>query len=122
MALHNDFGKEGEEMAAKWLARNGYEILHRNWRYSWYEIDIVAVKNGKLHIIEVKTRKGSRVAGGDYPESSVKRKKFKDLQRAANEFLFRNQGYKWMQYDILAITIFQGREPEFFLLEDVYLW
>jgi putative endonuclease len=118
MASHNDLGKEGEEMAAKWLVENGYTLLHRNWRYSHYEIDIIAVKNDKLHIIEVKARKGNQFGN---PEDSVTRKKFKDLQRAADEFLFHNPGYKWLQYDVLAITLFGNKETEYFLLEDVYL-
>jgi putative endonuclease len=118
MASHNDFGKQGEDMAAKWLQEKGYTIIHRNWRYSYHEIDIIATKNEKLHIIEVKTRNDS-VFG--HPEDSVSKKKFKHLQRATDEFLFRNPGYKWLQYDVLAITLFKGKEPEFFLLEDVYL-
>lgn len=118
MASHNDLGKEGEEMAAKWLVEKGYTLLHRNWRYSHYEIDIIAVKNDKLHIIEVKARKGNHFGN---PEDSVTKKKFKDLQRAADEFLFHNPGYKWLQYDVLAITLFGDKEAEYFLLEDVYL-
>jgi putative endonuclease len=119
MAQHNDFGKEGEAMAVDWLQSKGFTILHRNWRYSYFEIDIIAEKKGVLHIIEVKVRNYSRFA---YPESSVTRKKFKRLQKATNEFLFRNPGHKWIQYGILSITLFKnGKEPEFFLLEDVYL-
>jgi putative endonuclease len=118
MASHNDLGIEGEEMAAKWLVGKGYTLLHRNWRYANLEIDIIAVKNNKLHIIEVKTRKGNHFGN---PEDSVTKKKFKDLQRATDEFLFRNPGYKWMQYDVLAITLFENKETEYFLLEDVYL-
>lgn len=118
MASHNDLGKEGEEMAAKWLVEKGYILLHRNWRYSHYEIDIIALKNDKLHIIEVKARKGNQYG---HPEDSVTKKKFKDLQRASDEFLFHNPGYRWLQYDVLAITLFGNKEPEYFLLEDVYL-
>ena len=32
MASHNELGKEGEQMAARWLKEHGYELLHRNWR------------------------------------------------------------------------------------------
>ena len=105
-------------MAVKWLIGKGYTILHRNWRYSYFEIDIIAQKNGTLHIIEVKIRHYSRYG---YPESGVTKKKFKRLQKAADEFLFQNPGYKWLQYGILSITLFRNKEPEFFLLEDVYL-
>ena len=56
MASHNELGKDGEEMAARWLENKGYEILHRNWRHSHYEIDIVAAKASFLHFVEVKAR------------------------------------------------------------------
>ena len=118
MAIHNDFGKAGEEMAVTWLRNKGYEILFRNWRYSYYEIDIIAKKNQFLHIIEVKIRNSTRYGN---PEESVSRKKFKRLQRAADEFLQQNPGYSWLQYGILAITLSKGKEPDFFLIEDVYL-
>ena len=118
MALHNELGKEGEQMAINWLVERGYVILHRNWRHSHYEIDIVAKKGEKLHIVEVKARHGNKYGN---PEDSVTKKKFKHLQRATDEFLFRNPGYKWLQYDILAITLHPYKEPELFLLEDVFL-
>ena len=118
MAEHNEFGTAGEEMAAKWLLEKGYEILHRNWRHKQYEIDLIALKNNFLHIIEVKTRNDSPFG---HPEDSVGKKKFKNLQRAADEYLFLNPGHKWIQYDILAITLFKDKEPEYFLLEDVFL-
>lgn len=118
MALHNELGEEGEKMAAGWLTQKGYEILHMNWRYSHYEIDIIAKKKNTLHIIEVKSR---RYFPGAYPEDSVGRKKFKYLQRAAGQFLSIHPEYKWLQYDILSITIHRHKPPEFFLLEDVFL-
>ena len=55
MAAHNQVGKTGENLAANFLEKQGYEILHKNWRYSYYEIDIVAKKGKKLHFVEVKT-------------------------------------------------------------------
>jgi putative endonuclease len=118
MASHNKLGAEGENLAVEWLLANGYEILHRNWRYSHYEIDIVAKKKKILCFIEVKARNASPFG---YPEESVTKKKFKNLQRAADQFLFLNPGYKWVQYHILAITLRKGKEPEYFLLEDVFL-
>ena len=118
MAEHNKLGKDGEDMAAQWLTEKGYEILHRNWRHKHFELDVIAAKNNFLHFIEVKSRHFSPFG---HPEDSVKKKKFKNLQRAADEFLFLNPGYKWIQYGILAITLFKDKDPEFFLLEDVFL-
>jgi putative endonuclease len=118
MAVHNELGKEGEEMAARWLAEKGYTLLHRNWRHSYHELDIVATKGKFLHFIEVKALHYSPIG---HPEDSVTKKKFKNLQKAADEYLFQHPGHKWIQYDILSITIHKNSEPEYFLLEDVFL-
>jgi len=118
MALHNELGKEGEQMAINWLKERGYEILHFNWRYSYYELDIVAKKNEKLHFVEVKARQNDKYGN---PEDSVTKKKFKRLQQAADQFLFLNPGHKWIQYDVLAITLDKDGVTEYFLLEDVFL-
>lgn len=118
MSSHNKIGADGENLADEWLKQRGYEILHRNWRHSHYEIDIIATKGKWLHIVEVKCRNAT-IFG--HPEDSVTKKKFKNLQRAADQFLFLNPGHKWIQYNILSITLHKDREAEFFLLEDVFL-
>jgi putative endonuclease len=118
MAIHNELGKEGEQLAIKWLKEKGYEILHANWRYSYYEIDIVATKNKKLHFVEVKARQNDKFGN---PEDSVTKRKFKRLQQAADQYLFLYPGHKWIQYDVLAITFNKNGETEYFLLEDVFL-
>jgi len=118
MALHNELGKEGEERAAQWLIAKGYAILHRNWRHSYHEIDIIAKKGKFLHFIEVKARKASSLGN---PEDSVTKKKFKHLQKAADEYLFQNPGHQWIQYDILSITIQKTGDADYFLIEDVFL-
>jgi putative endonuclease len=118
MASHNELGKEGEEMAAHWLVEHGYTLLHRNWRSSYHEIDIIATKGKFLHFVEVKARHHSPVG---LPEDSVTKKKFKHLQKAADEYLFRNPGHPWIQYDILSITLYKNGEAEYYLIEDVFL-
>ena len=118
MATHNQVGKNGEDLAASFLEKKGYEILHKNWRYSFYEIDIIARKGRKTHFIEVKTR--SSAAFG-HPEQNVTKKKFKFLQKAAHEYLQQYPGNGWIQYDIVSITFYKGLPPEYFLMEDVFL-
>ncbi|MCR5820974.1 MAG: YraN family protein [Bacteroidaceae bacterium] len=58
MARHNEFGKWGEDVAARYLQDNGFEIMARNWRYEHLEIDIIAQKESTLYFVEVKTRHG----------------------------------------------------------------
>lgn len=118
MASHNEVGKAGEELALGWLRQNGFEILHCNWRYLKFEIDIIAKKNELLHIIEVKSR---NYYSGANPEESVTKKKFGFLKNAAAEFLYRHPEYRHVQFDVLAITLYKNKEPEYFLIEDVFL-
>jgi len=118
MATHNQLGKRGEALAVTYLVQKTYTILFQNWRYSHYEIDIIATKNNKLHFVEVKTRSNNHFG---YPEESVTKKKFRYLQQAADEFLHQHPGHYRIQYDILSITIGAGQLPDFFLIEDVFL-
>jgi putative endonuclease len=117
MARHNETGKKGELLAATWLKEHGYDILYINWRYSYYEIDIIASRNEILHFIEVKTR--NSITFG-HPEESVSKKKFSSLMNAAEEFMFRHSGWKRIQYDVLSITKLKDHPVEYFLIEDMY--
>jgi len=119
MASHNELGKEGEEMAARWLKENGFDLLHRNWRHGHNEIDIVATRGKFLHFVEVKIRRASPFGG--HPEESVTKKKFRHLLKAADEYLFLNPGHQWIQYDVLAITLQGNGDAEYFFIEDVFL-
>lgn len=118
MAAHNDLGKKGEELASVYLASRGYEVLHRNWVYGRREIDIIARRGKFLHFVEVKSK---RDTGDGHPEDKVNRAKFRNLLKAADEYLALHPGHRYVQYDILAITFYPDREPEFFMLEDVFL-
>ena len=119
MASHNEFGKEAERLAQGYLAKKGYEILFTNWRYSHYEIDIIAIKENVLHFIEVKARRSS-IFG--YPEDNVNKQKFQRLVLAGTEFLLQHPAYKQVQYDILSIIIEKAKATEYFLVEDINLF
>jgi putative endonuclease len=53
----NALGAYGERLAARYLADSGMQILDRNWRCDQGEIDIVAMADTCLVIVEVKTRR-----------------------------------------------------------------
>jgi putative endonuclease len=73
-------GKQGEQLAAEYLQRQGLRILDRNWRCSEGEIDIVAADRRVLVACEVKTRSGTRYGT---PLEAVTRKKRNRLRRLA---------------------------------------
>lgn len=57
-------GLAAETAVAEHLTGAGFEILDRNWRRPWGELDIVARKNHIVHFVEVKASR-KQVAGFD---------------------------------------------------------
>ena len=117
MAAHNDFGKQGEELAVQYLIGKGYEILERNWRNIHKEIDIIAKDGECLVIVEVKTRQTDEY--GD-PDIAVTRKKQRMLITAANAYISKNNMDVETRFDIISI-IFKDGEPVIEHIEDAFL-
>lgn len=42
-------GNKGEDLAAIYLSGKGYEIIERNWRFGYAEVDIIAAMDDRLH-------------------------------------------------------------------------
>ena len=118
MAKHNQTGSSGEVLAMEYFIKNGYEILHRNWRHKHWEVDIIATRNAMLHFIEVKTRTSLKFG---YPEENVDKKKISVLINASEEFLYQYPQWQRIQFDILSINIKADGSADYFLIEDVYL-
>lgn len=110
-------GNKGEEIAAGYLVKNGYTLLARNWRYRHWEVDIIASKNRFLHFIEVKTRYSLRYGR---PEESITRDKMNNLKNAAEEYQYQHPEWKYIQFDVMAITLVNDEVKEIFVIEDVY--
>jgi len=110
-------GKRAEDIATGLLQEKGYTILHRNWRYYHKEIDIVAMKDKTLVIVEVKSRYG---VNSEPPAESVTTGKQKHIVDAAEAYIFRYDIHADTRFDIIAIT-FSG--DEFFAehIEDAYV-
>lgn len=115
---NKETGNKGEDIAAEWLLQQGFVLLERNWRYSHWEVDIIASKNNKLHFIEVKTRNSHRYGK---PEESFDKNKMNALQNAAEQYQHQHPEWKKIQFDIVAITLQRDAVTEIFLIEDVYI-
>ena len=118
MASHNDLGRYGEQLAISYLSAADFNILFKNWRHSYYEIDVICCRHNVLHFIEIKTRRS--LAFG-FPEQDVNDKKLEKLMIAAEEFLHQYPTWERVQYDILSIYIARNKQPEFLFIEDVAL-
>ena len=95
-------GQRGEEIAARFLLSEGFDLLHRNWRSGRYELDIVARKEGVLHIVEVKSRKADGLTA---PEEAMTRKKFNALFRAAQQYVALYRIDADTQFDLIAVDL-----------------
>ena len=62
--VSKSIGQEAETIAANYLARIGHEIIARNWRTKFCEIDIVSKKDETYYFTEVKYRSSVTQGGG----------------------------------------------------------
>ncbi len=70
-------GDEAETVAAAYLEREGFEVLQRNWKTRWCEIDIVARKDERVYFVEVKYRRKADQGGGVAAITPTKKRKMK---------------------------------------------
>jgi putative endonuclease len=101
MAQHNELGKKGEKLAVDYLVKNNYDIIERNYRFDKAEVDIIALKNQILAIIEVKTRSSSDFGN---PQDFVKPKQIQRLVKAVDEYVIENDLDVEIRFDIIAIV------------------
>lgn len=102
MALHNEVGKIGEDMAARYLEGKGYQILCRNWKNRGRkELDIVAVDGQELVFVEVKTRSEGTLSS---PFEAVDYRKQHRLALAANSFIMMNHISLAPRFDVVGIV------------------
>ena len=102
MARHNIIGREGEKYAADYLEEQGYVILDRNWMCGHKDLDIVAVKDGFLVFVEVKTRTG--MEWGD-PEDAVTDKKIRNIVHAADAYIRYRCLDMDVRFDVISIIM-----------------
>jgi putative endonuclease len=95
-------GNQGEALAVTYLKRKGYAILVRNYRYRKAEIDVIALGEGFLVILEVKTR-----TGGFYESlaESITTSKIRRLIAAADHFALKNDFNIEIRFDIIQVIL-----------------
>ena len=102
-------GRQGEEIACRYLTRQGYRILVRNYRTRLGEVDIIAEQGGTLVFVEVKTRRG-RTCG--HPFEAVTPAKCRQISRVALLYLAETGREKQAaRFDVVAVSLAGGGEP-----------
>jgi putative endonuclease len=120
MPENKEIGNRGEDLAASFLARKGYKILHRQWHHVHKELDIVAVYNQVLVFVEVKTR---QMGCMEAPSESVTRKKQRFIIEAANAYIEKYDINLEARFDIVSV-VYSGQSFKIEHIEDAFypLW
>lgn len=101
-----ELGVFGELMAQRHLVENGYLIRRANYRYLKYEVDIVAEKDDKIVVVEVKTRQTAEIGE---PWKAVSRKKQRQIIVCADHYVQLHQLEQEVRFDIISIVHNQYR-------------
>src|SRR6185436_19033908 len=112
---HNQrIGKWGESTAAEYLTQHGYEIMERNIRTPYGEIDIIARQGDITIFVEVKTRTSNKMG---LPEESITARKREHMLSAADYYAAEHEIDHW-QIDVLAIEGKPGATPKITYFEN----
>lgn len=95
-------GAAGEDLACRYLEKNGYEILERNKHYSRFcEIDIIAKFKDTVVFVEVKTRKTNSYGA---PFEAITKNKYDNICLGVQYYLQENKVKKY-RIDVIGITL-----------------
>ncbi len=100
--LKKILGRAGEDLAAEFLMKRGYRIVERNYNTRMGEIDLIALHEGAIVFIEVKTRTSDAYGA---PELAVGRRKQQRMVKAALAYLkYKKLHQMPCRFDVVAIT------------------
>lgn len=117
-----EIGRTGEDIAAQYLALNGYEILERNWRCAFGEADIIAEADGTVVLVEVKTRFSNVAWSDQVPELAVDARKRSRYQKLALMYLSLQTRVDTVRFDVVAINVYDEQTARLRHLVGAYEW
>jgi putative endonuclease len=100
MSVQQRVGRWGEQTAAEYLEKQGYQILERNFRTQHGEVDIIARQENVLVFVEVKARSSNRFG---YPEHSVTPRKKMHILSAAEKYILEHPEFQTWRVDVIAV-------------------
>lgn len=100
MALPVEKGRIAESGAERFLARNGLEVIARNFRRRFGEIDLVAREQDMLVFVEVRKRSHQGFADG---AESIDRRKRQRLLRTAEAYLQQTRWRGPVRFDVIVL-------------------
>lgn len=116
---NKEIGQNGEAVVAAWLQKHGYEIIKRNFCIRGGEIDIIALKDGVIAFVEVKTRIQGVIGSGIEAVTSAKKKL---VIRSAMGFLTKYPQYLESQprFDVAEVIRDSDNKLRLRYIENAY--
>lgn len=102
MNQHNKVGKIGEELAKRFLEKQGYKIIEQNYKTKYAEIDLVARKGKELIFVEVRTKVGENFG---MPEETINKKKMRKLYLNAMAYVSIKKWRGSFRIDAICIVL-----------------
>lgn len=103
-------GARGEELAADFLHAHGFELLDRNWRCRFGEIDLIAREGRALVCVEVRSRTST---GFGHPVESITRKKLARMRQVAAIWRAAHPDLRGgLRLDVVTVMLLPGQPPE----------
>lgn len=115
MGLTQVRGARGENLAAAFLRQQGYQILKKNIRTPFGEIDLICRDGATLVFVEVKLRYSKQFGN---PEDAVVGKKFERLEKSIEFYVTGNAWKGDYRLDIVTVET-KGAGEQCALLRDV---
>jgi putative endonuclease len=109
MNYRKNLGRWGEKTAESFLIRKGYQIMGKNVRTPYGEIDLIGEQGGMIAFVEVKTRSSTDFG---LPEESITPKKQAHMVNAAEAYMqdHPDLGMGW-RLDVIGIRKMPGNQP-----------
>ena len=95
-------GNFGENEAEKFLRKNGYKILERNYATKLGEIDIIAQKDDYICFVEVKTRSNENYGT---PRDAVNYHKQKKIISVAKYYMLTKNKDMFLRFDVIEVVV-----------------
>lgn len=108
MYIRRELGIWGENIAIRYLQKNDYIIIERNFSCRQGEIDIIAKDTNKNELVffEVKTRTNNKYGT---PVDAVNKLKRNHICKCAEYYIYKYKLYKvFIRFDIIEITVKKG--------------
>jgi putative endonuclease len=102
--LRQELGRQGELFAGEHLERRGFDLVERNYRTRWGELDLIGFDGETLAFVEVKTRR----TGSGAPFDAMHERKRRQVRRMAATWLAERADRPHaaeLRFDAIGVTI-----------------